>query len=128
MNGVNTMTDTQILLLGIVGIIVAILLMTILILVRKKRSKLKIKGAQTDMSVIKDLIHALGGIKNILGATSEHQRLKMTLKDPKSIDTTKLKSLGMPAVLAKNDIKVLIKGNALEACQHINDQRNGEQT
>ncbi len=122
------MTDTQTLLLGIGGIIIAALFITILMLVRKKTANPKTRVLNTDMSVITNLIRALGGIDNIVDAKSEHQRLKITLKQPKSVNPTELKSLGMPAVLAKNDIKILIKGNAMEACRHINDQRNGEHT
>lgn len=121
------MTDMKLLMLGSATAILILLIIVLMVMIKKKAHPQKTEFRIDDL-LINQLVSALGGIGNIRQAGAEHQRLTISLNNAKTIDPMALKATGLPAVLAKNDIKILVKGNADAVANHINHQRNGDHT
>ncbi|CDR31137.1 Uncharacterised protein [Acholeplasma oculi] len=104
------MTDGQIITL-IISIIV-ILLGVIYLYIYHKRVTLT--ETETKKIDVNGLVDALGGITNLNMVRLEDKRLKIGLINPKMVSQTLLKSQGIVGFLTGNELKLLIKENAIE--------------
>ncbi|HBS01441.1 MAG TPA: hypothetical protein DEA30_06100 [Acholeplasmataceae bacterium] len=85
----------------------------------------KKKKPKTDVQIIdvNQLLEALGGAKNITDLSSEHQRLKVVIKDIKRVQQDVLKALEIPAFLKGKELTLLIKHHTKEILLSLTERR-----
>jgi phosphotransferase system IIB component len=106
-----------------IGIVVLVLIVFFTIKLSKKQ---KNKNKQVALvSTYEALFDALGRRENILDVSIEHKRLKVKVKDIKSVKTNILKELEIPAVLTGNELKLLVKENAEEIFNFLKNNKGG---
>lgn len=85
-------------------------------------AKLRRKKSRNAPSFLR-LYEALGKGSNILSLSREHDRLRIRVRDKSKIDQVSLKELGIPAIAAQGEIKLLIRKHSQEALSYLNEKR-----
>lgn len=111
--------QTEHYLIGTLAIIILIVL--VLIVVSKKKRRRSASAPSFDR-----LYEALGKSGNILSLSREHDRLRVRVRDKKRVDQAILKELGIPAIAAQGEIKLLIRKHSQEALSYLDEKRKEE--
>ncbi|MGM9971011.1 MAG: PTS transporter subunit EIIB [Anaeroplasmataceae bacterium] len=93
--------------LGIAGVVVVGIIITLLVFFLPKKKDKKIK---VDAQFIENIINHLGGNNNIHSVTVDNARLKLEVSDVKKVDGNALKEMsGQGVFITGNNVKVLFK-------------------
>lgn len=103
------------------GVILAISVIALVLGSINKKTKTPVK--ELDLVVMNNLFDALGGSMNIQSLSAEHQRLKVVVLNIRDINTEKLKQLGMPAVIAGKEVKLLIREHTKDALAYLSERK-----
>ncbi|MDO9629740.1 MAG: hypothetical protein Q7I99_07540 [Acholeplasmataceae bacterium] len=109
-------------ILGIVLLSLIFLFIILRVVRRKTKRKPKVKQIPIDTLYLETLAIALGNPKNISALSSEHQRLKVLVKDIKKVDSKKLSELSIPTFLKGKELTLLIKNHTKEVLSYLNDK------
>lgn len=121
-NGLNISITT--LIIAIIIAVVALILLVFGIILLVKKSNKKVSKVSYSNEQFKNLVSALGNIENITSVIKEHQRIKVVLNDPKMIDSSALKSMGISAFLVGKELKMLVKENANQIYQLLIQEKS----
>ena len=108
---------------GVAALLVILLIIIVMIL--KKSKKQEEKTEPVNQAFLDQLVSALGGHQNILDVKKEHQRLKVTVKDTKRIQSEALKDLQIAAFLKAKEVTLLIKHQPDKVMSYLYEQRKG---
>lgn len=114
---------TQILIFQI-AIAIIVLLITSVFFITFFRSKKRFVEPINQV-FLDQLVQALGGMDNIIQATKEHQRLKVSVQNMKLLDANSLKTLQLAAFLKGKEVTLLIKNQPEKVLAYLNEQRKG---
>jgi len=90
---------------------------------REKRESTAITAVTADQAEVNKLIDGIGGQTNIISASYEVSRVKVSLKDADLIDQDKLKSLELEgAFLSGDQLQVTVGKQAESVAQQINER------
>lgn len=107
-------------MIAIIGVIIAVIFAIIILLLTKRKDNIEDTEFQGSFEKILD---ALGGIANIIFAINEHQRVTVTLVNPKLIVQEELKALNLSAFIINKDIKLLFKTHARAFVLYIKEKK-----
>jgi phosphotransferase system IIB component len=106
----------------LIGALAFIILIVFVLFVVSKRKQKKTAHVPSFLQ----LYEALGKSENILSLSREHDRLRVRVRDKTNIDQALLKELGIPAIAAQGEIKLLIRKHSQEALSYLDEKRKEE--
>ncbi|MFP4177872.1 MAG: hypothetical protein ACLFTZ_03825 [Acholeplasmataceae bacterium] len=106
-------------LIGALAITISILIVLFLLSKRKRKRAASLPSFDR-------LYEALGKGGNIVSLSREHDRLRVRVRDRRMIDQAVLKELGIPAIAAQGEIKLLIRKYSQEALSYLDEKRKEE--
>lgn len=111
---IESLTLTHFIIFGAALLVILL----VLLLVFKKKPKNEVQTLD-----VEKLLEALGGANNITELSSEHQRLKVVIKDIKRVKQDVLKALDIPAFLKGKELTLLIKHHTKEILSSLSERR-----
>lgn len=102
-------------ILIIIGVVLVLVTLLIIILNVTKKEDIK----PINIELFDKIYNALGGNQNIESVEQQQDRVRLILKDVKTVDSKVLSEEKIPAFLKGNEIKLLFRENSLEFVKYI---------
>src|SRR5690554_7941571 len=106
-------------ILIIIGVVLVLVTLLIIILNVTKKEDIK----PINIELFDKIYNALGGNQNIESVEQQQDRVRLILKDVKTVDSKVLSEEKIPAFLKENEIKLLFRENSLEFVKYRSEER-----